>query len=149
MSEIKTLEARIKVALDRIRAHAMRDKGDADLQVRLTREQQAKADLEDRVAALKDRQDTRIAALEEEATAHADRLETLDGAIQRLRAANADLREEAEALRNAATDGVVDAEAINRALVAELEALRADRAAESAEIAALLGTLKPVLDQGN
>ncbi|KQI68615.1 hypothetical protein AN189_09970 [Loktanella sp. 3ANDIMAR09] len=147
MNDLKSLEYRINTALDRIRSHVGEQAGQSDLRAQLATQQAANAALEDRVAALKARQDDKIAKLEAEVAAHADRMTELDGALQRLRAANADLREEADALRQAAMDGVPDAADINRALIAEVEALQADRAAEAAEVAALLGELKPALQQ--
>ncbi len=51
------------------------------------------------------------------------------------------MREELTALRGA---DVPDAHLINRAMLAELEALRADRSAESAELAAILAELEPL-----
>ena len=65
----------------------------------------------------------------------------LGAEVVRLRKTSTALREELTALR--ATD-VPDAHLINRAMLAELEALRAERSAESAELAAILAELEPL-----
>lgn len=65
---------------------------------------------------------------------------------QRLRSSVAQLREELRRLREAAEDGAADAPLINRALQAELEALRAVRASETTEMADILAALGPLID---
>ncbi len=65
---------------------------------------------------------------------------------QRLRSSVAQLREELRRLREAAEQGTTDAALVNRALQAELEALRAVRASEITEMADILATLGPIVD---
>jgi predicted nucleic acid-binding Zn-ribbon protein len=65
---------------------------------------------------------------------------------QRLRSSVAQLREELRRLREATETGLADAPLINRALQAELEALRAVRASETTEMADILAALGPVID---
>jgi chromosome segregation ATPase len=65
---------------------------------------------------------------------------------QRLRSSVAQLREELRRLREAAEQGTIDAALVNRALQAELEALRAVRASEITEMADILATLGPLVD---
>lgn len=65
---------------------------------------------------------------------------------QRLRSSVAQLREELRRLREASEAGVTDAPLINRALQAELEALRAVRASETTEMADILAALGPLID---
>ncbi|WP_120501023.1 hypothetical protein [Roseovarius sp. EL26] len=69
-----------------------------------------------------------------------------DGELQSLREANRQLRTNNQALRDANAAGVGEPHLINKGLMAELDALRADRAAEEAEAGAILGELKNVLD---
>ena len=65
---------------------------------------------------------------------------------QRLRSSVAQLREELRRLREAAETGATDAALVNRALQAELEALRAVRASEITEMADILATLGPLVE---
>jgi chromosome segregation ATPase len=66
--------------------------------------------------------------------------------MQRLRKSNIALREEIRALREAAEEGV-DPAAINRAMKDELEALRATRHAEIAEMDEILSELTAMIGE--
>lgn len=154
MTDVSGLEDRINAALGRIEAGlgAMAEKPAPiapapapDLQGQLDEERAANAQLEERVRALKDRQDTKIAELTAKVAEQKGLLASLDVEMQRLRASNADLREVSGQLRKAADDGAVDAELINRAMMAEVEALTAQRASEAAEVDAILMELKPLI----
>ena len=87
------------------------------------------AQLEERVRAIKEKQDTRIAALEGELDAARNRVAALEDE-------NADLREAGEA-GGGNDDG----------LRAELAELRAVRDAERAELAELLAHLQPIVEE--
>lgn len=65
--------------------------------------------------------------------------------LQRMRQSSIQLRETLRALREQASEGV-EAHLINRAMLAELEAMRAARSAEMAELGAILAELAPILD---
>ena len=65
---------------------------------------------------------------------------------QRLRSSVAGLREELRRMREALDQGMADAPLVNRAMQAELEALRAVRAAETTEMADILSALAPLVD---
>ncbi|SEW15389.1 hypothetical protein SAMN04488515_1306 [Cognatiyoonia koreensis] len=147
MSDVTALQSRIAGALDRIRVgvEGMSTSVDESLQARLAEEQTANAQLEERVKALKERQDGKITELEGRVTAQAEQMAKLDAELQRLRTSNADLRDVNAQLRAAATDGVAQPELINRALMAEVEALSAQRAADAAEVDAILSDLKPLV----
>lgn len=67
--------------------------------------------------------------------------------LQRMRHSMIQLRETLRALREQASDGV-EAHLINRAMLAELEALRAARSSEVAELGALLAELAPLVETG-
>ncbi|MEL6570358.1 MAG: hypothetical protein AAFQ64_01785 [Pseudomonadota bacterium] len=151
ITDVSSLEARINDALGRIETGlgAMADVAGADLGTQLDEEREANAQLEERVKALKARQDNQIAELEAQVKAYADQLTALDAEMQRLRASNADLRDVGAQLRAAASDGTASPELINRAMMAEVEALTAQRAAEAAEVDAVLSTLKPLLAENN
>jgi hypothetical protein len=76
----------------------------------------------------------------------AARLTSLDADLQRLRQANAQLVASNAALRTANAEGVGDAHLINKSMMAELEGLRAMRAAESAEARTIIDALTPLLE---
>ena len=152
MDDIKAYETRIAAALDRIgyrlAKHGAGAAASAELAVRLQAERDANAQLEERVKSLKARQDSRIAELEARLAEQAEQLAALDAELQQLRGSNADLTQVCGQLRAAATAGSADAELINRALVAEVDGLTAQRSAEAAEVAAILSNLKPLLQKG-
>ena len=162
MSDIEELEGRISAALDRIArgidglapaqdAPETETGADAvsvqDLQTQLDEERLANAQLEERVKRLKERQDTKLAALEGEVAEYRDRLAGMDRDLQRLRQVNAELRNLTGQLRAAATEGVAEAHLINKAMMAELDAVRATQAADAAEIDAVLGELRPIIEE--
>ena len=153
MDDVTALEQRISVAMDRIEKGLgnLADVGpagdDAALSAQLEEERFANAQLEERVKALKDRQDTKIAELEARVASQRDQMAALDTELQRLRASSADLREVNTQLREAASEGVAEPELINRAMMAEVEALSAQRASESAEVDAILKELKPLIEE--
>ncbi|MDE0850360.1 hypothetical protein [Yoonia sp.] len=153
MSNVTELEQRISVAMDRIEkglgdmAEQTPAVDGAALEAQLEDERSANAQLEERVKALKERQDTKISELEARVSFQRDQMAALDTELQRLRASSADMREVNAQLRIAATDGVAEPELINRAMMAEVEALSAQRASESAEVDAILQELKPLIEE--
>lgn len=163
MSDISQLEGRITAALDRIRRGVewMDELAAAapplpvdptqteidSLRTRLDEERTVNAQLEERVRALKERQDGRVAQLEAEVADGRQRLASADNALQALRQTNAELRDTAAQLREALTRGVAEPQLINRAMLAELEALRAARAVDLAEVNAVIAELRPLLGE--
>ncbi len=83
--------------------------------------------------------------LRAERASHGAAMSRLDDDLQRLRGANEQLRTVVDELRAAAEEGVADAEMLNRATAAELEATRAARASDAAEAHAVLARLEPLL----
>lgn len=164
MSDISILEGRITAALDRIRrgvewmdelaAAAPASPVDAasheaaGLRSRLDEERTVNAQLEERVRALKERQDGRVAQLEAEVAESRAALGRADGDMQRLRQANAELRDIGAQLREALAEGVAEPQLVDRAMLAELEALRAARAADLAEVNAVIAELQPLVKGG-
>lgn len=163
MNDIIELESRIAGALGRIRRQvegitnpeepavvaAPAEGGDtAALHAQLAEERTVNAQLEERVRALKDRQDGKLAELEGRAEADATRLAALDAELQRLQAVNADLRAVASEMRRALQDEVADPELVNRAALAELEAVSAAQGADRAEVDAILSELAPLIGEG-
>lgn len=148
--------ARIAVAADRLATLAATppvapDPGSAAeaeiarLRRQLDEAQAGLADMAERGAVLRERHAATVATLE--ARIASLRAQTDGQAVeaQRLRTVNMQLREALQGLREALTGGVADAGQINRALEAELTALRAARLAEAAELDTLLGALEPLV----
>jgi chromosome segregation ATPase len=154
--EIRELEQRITAALDQIGQGlegldkaTTPDTGEIDgLRGELEDERTANAQLEERLRAVNSKNDKKLEALEKSGRETRDAMDKLDGELGRLRAANAQLRENNQALReaNEANEaGVGEAHLINKAMLAELEALRATRAADIAESGAIMAALAPLL----
>lgn len=169
MSDISDLESRITAALDRISygiskldtsasagesvdvsfGQAPADDGRiADLEAKLDEERTANAQLEERIKVLKEREGGAqevYAAIE----AAKSKLVRYEKDLNRLREVNAELRDVNGKLRAAMENGVADAEMINRAMAAELDALRAVRDADATEVDAVLDALKPILEEAH
>lgn len=157
MSDIAEYQSRITAALDRISValEAGSDPGsasDADMAAALEAERTANAQLEERVRAIKEKQETTIAALETSVTdlegevqSLKDALADRDGGLQRMRRVNEELRRSNTALREANASGLADAHLVNTGMMAELEALRADHATTAAELAEIAVVLDPIL----
>ncbi|WP_113911258.1 hypothetical protein [Roseovarius dicentrarchi] len=165
MSDIDAMQGRIMAALDRIGQGLdvlAEDKGDTELEglrQQLDDELQANAQLEQRVTQLSARaseaEDEARAAREAQAAdaaartaAQQERAQTmtqLDAELQSLRAANQTLRDNNAALRAANAEGVAKPELINASLMAELDGLRAARAADRAEMDVILSELSQII----
>lgn len=65
--------------------------------------------------------------------------------IQRMRKTTIQLREQLRALADAARQGVTEPQLINKAMSVELEALRAQRQTETAELDEILAELRPLI----
>jgi predicted nucleic acid-binding Zn-ribbon protein len=152
MSQVDELQARITAALDRItRGLEAREDGPGPEEIAQLRQQldaatAARARLDDENAALRETVQAREAALAAAEQANGDSLRQLDTDLQALRAANERLRDTNKALREAHATGVAEPQLINSALEAELDGLRATRAADRAEVEAVLAQLARVID---
>lgn len=150
MSQIEEFQGRVLSALHRISTGLETlapESGapDAGLVEALEQERLANAQLEERLQSVKARHADEVAALKREIDIQAQTLARLDGDLQRLRKAGQQLRESNAALRQANAEGVGAPDLINSGLQAEVEALRASRAAETAEAGAILARLEPLL----
>ncbi|THH38358.1 hypothetical protein E4Z66_01950 [Aliishimia ponticola] len=155
MAKIVELQSRITAALDQLSSGVdeliegkagAADAGElAALQAQLDEEKTVSAQLEERLKAVKEKQAAELAAAQSQMQDTRAKVDALDLELQRLRKANSALREANAALREANEAGVGDAHLINKAMVAELEALRAARSADVAEASAILTALAPVL----
>lgn len=156
MSEIDELERRINAALERIGqavdGHAVRvaltDAGSADaarLSDELQAERDANAQLQERFRSLKDRDAEQIAALEAKVESLTRQLDAQGLEVKRMRKNVIHLRETMRGLREAQAQGLAEPHLLNKAMVAELEALRATRLSETAELDDILAELKPLI----
>lgn len=165
MSEIADLERRITDALARIgqamdradeapkpgpNAHKQiwDDEAVAELQEALDAEKLANAQLTERVRAIKTKQDTMVQQNEILIERQREKLAKYEAEIARLSLVNDQLRQNNAALRNANESGVGDPNLINKAMLAELEGLRAVRTADREEIDTILCELKPLVGEG-
>jgi len=150
VSQIDDLHSRITAALDRIsqglegmsQTDAEADASEMDaLRQQLEDEKTANAQLEERLKRTKEKLDAQESSAEDAARAQREGLTKLDGDLQSLRRANSQLRDNNKALREANEAGVSEPHLINKAMLSELEGLRAARAADLAETEAVLGEL--------
>jgi chromosome segregation ATPase len=150
MSDIAELEGRLSAALDRI-ANGVGQMGAAEppqaLIDELAAEREANAQLEARVAAIKEKQETMVATLQDEVNRLNDAVTGMDADLQRLKSVNSELRATNAALRTANAAGLPDADLVNAAMSAEVDALRALEAGNRAEIDRALGMLEPMLKE--
>lgn len=109
----------------------------------LEAERTANAQLAERVKAIREKQETTLAALEKRLAQATRAFEAAQVEAGRLKRANADLVEANRLLTEAAGD--VAPHLINRAMQSELEALRAARAYEVVELNEIIGGLEPIV----
>ncbi|TCO70580.1 hypothetical protein [Rhodovulum euryhalinum] len=158
MNDITEFERRITAALERIgiglegleRIDPDRpDPAEIDaLREALDSERTANAQLNERVKAIRERQETQVARLDQRAHEMTERAERLEAEVERLRAVNARLRETSAALRAANAEGLGDPAAIDAAMAAEIEALHALREGDRAELDAIVAELMPLAEGG-
>ncbi|WP_299842376.1 hypothetical protein [uncultured Roseovarius sp.] len=149
MSQIEELQRRITAALDRIgqgldevAPGGGADAGEIDaLKKELEDEKLVSAQLEERLKAVSQKQRERAEAEDAARAEQADALRKLDTELQSLRKANQQLRDNNKALREANEAGVAEPHLINKSMLAELEGLRAARAADRAEADVVMADL--------
>ncbi|MEL7177558.1 MAG: hypothetical protein AAGK28_13650 [Pseudomonadota bacterium] len=120
----------------------------AGLRAQLEDEKTANAQLEERIRTLKARQDNEVAGQGEALAAQAEKISNIDKELQHLRQVNVQLREAVSALREANAEGLAEPHLINKAMLTELEALRAVQAADAAEVDVILNELAPLMKEG-
>lgn len=119
----------------------------AALREALDAERAANAQLTERVRAIKEKQETMIGGLERTVARLTEQLDAQGRETQRLKRLNAQLTDTNRSLSTAAEQGVTEPHLINRAMMTELEALRAQRAADVAEMDEILSELKPLIGE--
>lgn len=152
MSDIQDLERRITSALERIGlaldgipapVTARADPG--GMQELLQAERDANAQLTERLRALKDRDTGQTTELQEKVERLTRQLDAQGLEVQRMRKNVIQLRETVRTLREAQAEGLADPHLLNKAMLAELEALRATRLTEIVEMDEILSELKPLI----
>ncbi len=118
------------------------------LKDRLEAEKTANSQLEERVSAIKEKQEQLVAGLESEVSKLRAELSGYDGGIHKVKVLNRRLRDNNRALREANKRGVSDIDLINEGMVAELDGLRECRETDRSELDAILSELKPLLEGG-
>ena len=152
MSDIDELQGRITAAMDRLAQGVERISTapagpDPETLQALEEERTANAQLQERVRALKTKSEAESAALRAQLEEAQARMAQLDQDLQRVRRANGQLTDACNALIAANQEGVGEPHLINKAMLAELEGLRAARAADVAEAEAILGALGPLVEK--
>jgi chromosome segregation ATPase len=162
MQDITELEKRITAALERIgkgvdrlatqprpaapaAPAASAPVADSALRAQLEEEKSLTAQLQARLRAAKEREAK--GDLQEKLDRLTQELDVKGLELQRMRRVNASLREQLEALRSAQASGVTDPGLINKAMLTELDALRATRLTEIAEMDDILAALEPHLTE--
>jgi len=113
------------------------------LQAELEAERAASAQLTERVLAIREKQETTLAALEKRLSQATRALEAVQVEANRLKRANNDLIEVNRQLIDGA--GRIDPALVNLSMQAELEALRAARAWEASELSDIVSGLAPIV----
>jgi predicted RNase H-like nuclease (RuvC/YqgF family) len=162
MQDITELEKRITAALERIGKGVDRLSAqgrpvvtappaaagaptDAALRAQLEEEKSLTSQLQARLRAASVREAK--GDLQEKVDRLTQELDVQGLELQRMRRVNATLREQLEALRASQAAGVTDPGLINKSMAAELEALRATRLSEMAEMDEILAALEPHLTE--
>jgi hypothetical protein len=157
MQEISELEKRITAALERISkgvdrialaprmaaagAQPLAGAAEAALRVQLDEERSLTAQLQDRLRTAKERESK--GDLQERIDRLTQQLDVQGLELQRMRRTAAALGDQLSALRLAQTGAVTEPQMINKAMAAELDALRSLRLAEVAEMDEILAALEP------
>jgi hypothetical protein len=167
MQDITELEGRITAALERIGkgvdrlaalprsappapaqppvATASAPPADAALRAQLEEEKSLTAQLQERLRSLKDREQK--GDLQEKIDKLTQQLDVQGLELQRMRRTATALREQLAAMRAAQLSGVTEPQLINKSLQTELDALRALRLTEVAEMDDILAALEPHLTE--
>ncbi len=156
MAEIAELERRITAALERIgkgidqlpSAGVAAPSDDiAALREALEEERTANAQLTERLKAVKDRDAASVQSLTQRIEVMTRQLDVQGLELQRMRKTSVQLREHLRAMREAQAEGVTEPHLINKSMLTELEALRAARASETAEMDEILAELTPLVQE--
>ncbi|MEM8591595.1 MAG: hypothetical protein AAGF13_03625 [Pseudomonadota bacterium] len=118
----------------------------AKLREELEEERTANAQLQQRVRQIRRKQEERVGELEEQLKEVETRNQAFQKEAAKAKRASEGMRQAMQDLQSASEQGAADAHLINRAMMAELEALRAERAADAREIADIVKALEPLVE---
>lgn len=119
----------------------------AKLKVALATEKAAVAQMTERLKSVKERETSTQGQLEAKVEKMTQQLDVQGLELQRMRKSTVQLREHLRVLHEAAADNMVEPHLINKAMLAELESLRATRHTETAEMDEILAELKPLIEE--
>ncbi|MEY3306733.1 MAG: hypothetical protein RLZZ413_771 [Pseudomonadota bacterium] len=151
MSDIEELERRISAAFDRIGQAVdgfvppTTGAGTGELQDALLTEQATNAQLTERLRVVKEREASQAAEAAEKVDRLTRALDAQGLELQRMKKTVIQLRESLRALREAQTEALADPHLVNKAMLTELEALRATRLTEMAQMDEILAELHPLI----
>ena len=157
MQDLTELEQRLAMALDRIgtaidglpvEISPVEDPAvNADLQMALDEERMLCAQLNERLRAVKEKDTQTQTRYGEKFEQMVQQLDAQGAELKRMRNTNVQLREVLHILREAAAQGLADPQLVNRAMLAELDALRATRLTEVAQMDEILAELAPLIEE--
>jgi chromosome segregation ATPase len=119
----------------------------AKLKTALAAEKSTVAQLNERLKSVKDREQLSQGQLETKVEKMTQQLDVQGLELQRMRKSTVQLREHLRVLHEAAADNMAEPHLINKAMLAELENLRATRHSETAEMDEILAELKPLIEE--
>lgn len=157
MQTLDELEQRIASALDRI-GKGLDDAAlaapslaavaaSSDAQLALGEERMLTAQLTERLRAVKEKDGQSHAQFSAKIDQMTQQLDAQGAELKRMRNTTVQLREVLRILREASAQGLADPHLVNRAMLAELEALRATRLTEVAEMDEILAELAPLIEE--
>ena len=156
MNSLADLEQRLSAAFDRIdggiaamppHATVAAPQISDDLQQALDDERIVTAQLQERLRAVKEKDELVQAQSTARIVQMTQQLDTQGAELKRMRNTTVQLREVLRILREASAQGLSDPHLINRAMLAELDALRATRQTEVAEMDEILAELAPLIEE--
>lgn len=110
-------------------------------------EKTANAQLNERLKSVKDRDSLTQTQLEAKVEKMTRQLDVQGLELQRMRKSTIQLREHLRVLHEAAAENMAEPHLINKAMLAELESLRATRHTETAEMDEILAELQPLIEE--
>lgn len=119
----------------------------AKLHEALEAEMATNAQLTERLKSLKERDTQSQSQLEAKVEKMTKQLDVQGLELQRMRKSTVQLREHLRILHEAAAEGMAEPHLINKAMLAELESLRATRHTEIAEMDEILAELEPLIQE--
>lgn len=157
MQDLAELEHRLAAALERIDAglagatvaapSANVDSGVSEHKAALDEERMLSAQLTERLRAVKEKELQTQAETRARIEQLSSQLDMQGAELKRMRNTNVQLREVLHILREAAADGLADPHLVNRAMMAELDALRATRQTEVTQMDEILAELAPLIEE--